>query len=86
MLREVLADMQATVRAHEQWAMSPDAFASEAGASMAFVEQIRRWMQMLESSQSSDAVDPHADSTGTPPTRDGSASSESSHPPAAEQE
>ena len=69
-IRAILADMQATARAHEQWAMSPEALASEATMSTVFASQIRTWMTALGLAQAVAAVDPVATSQHEPPTRE----------------
>lgn len=74
-MRAILADMQMVARAHEAWAMSPEATASEAATSHVFATQIREWMTVLGLLQSADAVDPTAASTGKPSTRVGDSSS-----------
>jgi hypothetical protein len=60
-VRDVIVDMQATMRAHEQWAMSCECTTSEAATSAVFAGQIRDWLAALGRAQAVDAVDPVGD-------------------------
>jgi hypothetical protein len=48
MNERVIADMLATAKAHEQWAESLEATASEAATGTVFATQIRSWVETLE--------------------------------------